>query len=81
MMTKGQLGSRITEAMMKFQREHMGRGPTEGKSFIIADMVIVRLQLMIVPSSPLDSMNLGSISGLAALRQQTHCPPCRRKRQ
>jgi uncharacterized protein YbcI len=49
-MTKGQLEAKIAEAMMRFQREHMGRGPTEGKAFIVADMVIVRLQGVLTPA-------------------------------
>ncbi len=49
-MTKGQLEAKITEAMMQFQREHIGRGPTEGKSFVVVDMVIVRLQGVLTPA-------------------------------
>lgn len=49
-MTIGQLEAKITETMMKFQREHIRRGPTEGKSFVVADMVIVRLQGVLTPA-------------------------------
>lgn len=35
---------------MKFQREYIGRGPTEGQSFVVADMVIVRLQGVLTPA-------------------------------
>jgi len=43
-MTKGRLESKISEAIVKFEREFMGRGPLEAKTYIIEDMVIVRLQ-------------------------------------
>ncbi|MDD3087274.1 MAG: DUF2294 domain-containing protein [Candidatus Omnitrophica bacterium] len=42
--TKGQAESQISEAVIKFEREYMGRGPTEIKTYIIKDMVFVRLK-------------------------------------
>ncbi len=36
--------ARITEAMVKFEREYMGRGPTEARSYLIEDMVLVRMK-------------------------------------
>ncbi len=40
----GELEARITEAMVKFEREYMGRGPTEARTYLIDDMVLVRLK-------------------------------------
>ena len=42
--TKGQIEAEISEAVIKFEKEYMGRGPLETKSFIISDMVLVRLK-------------------------------------
>ena len=42
--TKGQIEAEISEAMIKFEKEYMGRGPEETKTYIIDDMVLVRLQ-------------------------------------
>lgn len=42
--TKGQLEAEISEAIIKFEKEYMGRGPLEAKTFIIGDMVLVRLK-------------------------------------
>lgn len=42
--TKGQVEAEISEAIIKFEKEYMGRGPLETKSFIIGDMVLVRLK-------------------------------------
>ena len=42
--TKGQLESEISEAIARFEKDHMGRGPLETKTYIIDDMVIVRLK-------------------------------------
>lgn len=42
--TKGQLEAKISEAIIKFEREYMGRGPLETKSYIIDDLILVRLK-------------------------------------
>jgi len=42
--TRGQIEAEISEAIIKFEKEYMGRGPLETKSFIIGDMVLVRLK-------------------------------------
>jgi uncharacterized protein YbcI len=42
--TKGQLEAEISEAVTRFEKEFMGRGPLETKTYIIDDMVIVRLK-------------------------------------
>jgi uncharacterized protein YbcI len=42
--TKGQIEAEISEAVIKFEKEFMGRGPLETKSYIIDDMVLVRLK-------------------------------------
>ena len=42
--TRGELEARITEAMVAFEREYMGRGPTEARTYLIDDLVLVRLK-------------------------------------
>ncbi len=42
--TKGQIEAEISEAIIKFEKDYMGRGPLETKTFIIDDMVLVRLK-------------------------------------
>ncbi len=44
MKTKGQIEAEISNAMTKFEMEYMGRGPKETKTYIIDDMIIVRLK-------------------------------------
>ena len=44
MKTKGQTEAEVSNAMTKFELEYMGRGPKETKTYIIDDMVIVRLK-------------------------------------
>jgi uncharacterized protein YbcI len=42
--TKGQFEAEISEAIIKFEKEYMGRGPVETKTYIIDDLVLVRLK-------------------------------------
>jgi uncharacterized protein YbcI len=42
--TKGQLEADISDAVTKFEKEHMGRGPLEIKTYIVEDLIIVRLK-------------------------------------
>ncbi|MDA8162659.1 MAG: DUF2294 domain-containing protein [Desulfobacteraceae bacterium] len=42
--TKGQLEAEISEAVIKFEKEYMGRGPLETKTYFTDDMVLVRLK-------------------------------------
>jgi uncharacterized protein YbcI len=44
MPTQGQLQADISEAIAKFEKEYMGRGPLETKTYIVDDLVIVRLK-------------------------------------
>ena len=50
MKTKGQLEVEISEAVIKFEKEYMGRGPDETKSYIIDDMILVRLKGVLTPA-------------------------------
>ena len=43
-MTKGQIEAQISEAIIKFEKEYFGRGPTETKTYIIEDMILIRLK-------------------------------------
>lgn len=40
----GQIEAEISDAMVKHQREQTGRGPAQARTYIVEDMVIVRLQ-------------------------------------
>ena len=48
--TKGQIEAQISEAKIRFEKEYMGRGPTETKAYIIKDMVLVRLKGVLTPA-------------------------------
>ncbi|MFZ5758459.1 MAG: DUF2294 domain-containing protein [Thermodesulfobacteriota bacterium] len=44
MKSKGQMEAEVSEAIIQFEKEYMGRGPLETKTYIIDDMVLVRLK-------------------------------------
>ena len=48
--TKGQLEARISTAITQFEREHLGRGPTEVRTWIMQDLVLVRLKGVLTPA-------------------------------
>lgn len=48
--TKGEVEAQISEAIIKFEKEYMGRGPMEAKTYIIKDMVFVRLKGVLTPT-------------------------------
>jgi len=48
--TKGQIEAEVSKAVVKFEREYMGRGPADIKSYVVRDMVIVRLFGVLTPA-------------------------------
>lgn len=63
--TKGQLEAAISEAIVKFEREYMGRGPIEVKTYIVRDMIIVRLAGVLTPAEE----HLVKIEGVELIKQ------------
>lgn len=50
MMTKGQLEAKISELVSKFELEYIGRGPKTIKTYILNDMILVRITGFLSPS-------------------------------
>jgi uncharacterized protein YbcI len=48
--TKGQVEAEISNALIQFEKDYMGRGPQETKAFIIEDMILVRLKGVLTPA-------------------------------
>ncbi len=44
MKTKGELEAEISQAIIRFEKEYMGRGPLETKTYLLDDLVLVRLK-------------------------------------
>jgi len=50
MKTRTELETDISNAVIRFKREYMGRGPQEVRTFLVADMVLVRLRGVLTPA-------------------------------
>lgn len=50
MKTKGELEAEISQAIIRFEKEYMGRGPLETKTYLIDDLVLVRLRNVLIPA-------------------------------
>lgn len=50
MKTKGQFEAEISEAIIKFEKDFMGRGPLEIKTYILDDLIVARLKNVLTPA-------------------------------
>jgi uncharacterized protein YbcI len=50
MKTKGEIEAAISEAIVRFEIDYMGRGPKETHSHIVEDLIVVRLKGMLTPA-------------------------------
>ena len=48
--TKGQIEAEISNALIQFEKNYLGRGPQETRAFIIEDMILVRLKGVMTPA-------------------------------
>jgi uncharacterized protein YbcI len=48
--TKGQLEADLTRAIIQFEKEYLGRGPLEARTFLVKDMILVRLRGELTPA-------------------------------
>ncbi len=48
--TRGQLEADFSTAIIKFEKEYLGRGPLEARTFFIQDMILVRLRGILTPA-------------------------------
>jgi Uncharacterized conserved protein len=67
-MTKGQLEAKLSEAISKFEMEYMGRGPKLIRTYIINDMILIRLTGVLSPSEQKLTENKQGIELLKKVR-------------
>lgn len=48
--TRGEMESAIRNAIIRFEQEFMGRGPTDVRAFIIRDTILIRLKGVLTPA-------------------------------
>ena len=49
-LTKGQMEAEISKLLIRFEKEHIGRGPEGVRSYIVADLAVVRLRGVLTPA-------------------------------
>lgn len=70
--TKGQIEAEISDAMVKLQREQTGRGPNQAHTYILEDMIIVRMQEVLTPAERQLTGNPHGQSLVKQFHQQMH---------
>lgn len=68
MMRKGQIEAAINASITKFEREILGRGPKEARTFIIDDLVVVRLKGILSPGEQHLATQSGGIELIKQMR-------------
>jgi uncharacterized protein YbcI len=68
--TKGQVEAAVTEAITQFEREYLGRGPKEAKSFIVENLVVVKLQGILGPAERRLSHEDGGVELIKEMRRR-----------
>ena len=48
--SRGQVEAEFTEAIIKFEKDYLGRGPLEARTFFVQDMILVRLRGVLTPA-------------------------------
>ena len=48
--TRGQLESELSKSITRLEKEQMGRGPLETRTFIVEDMIVVRMRGILTPA-------------------------------
>jgi uncharacterized protein YbcI len=67
-MTKGQIEAAITAAITQFEREMLGRGPKEARTFVVHDLVVVRLKGILSPGEQQLAREAGGIDLIKQMR-------------
>lgn len=49
-LTKGELEAEFTKQIVKFEKEYLGRGPVDARTYLINDIVLVRLRGVLTPA-------------------------------
>ena len=48
--TRGELEAEFTRAVVRFEKEYLGRGPLDARTFFVNDMILIRLRGVLSPA-------------------------------
>ena len=66
--TKGQIEAEITKALIKFEKDHMGRGPKDAETHLINDIILIRLKGVLTASEQQLAKNKEGIELIKRIR-------------
>jgi uncharacterized protein YbcI len=67
--TKTEIERAIRNAIIKFEQEFMGRGPDDVKTFVVRDLVVVRLKGVLTPAERQLAKTVDGVDMVKRLRQ------------
>jgi len=67
--TKGEMETAIRNAIIKFEQEFMGRGPTDVRAFILRDVILVRLKGVLTQAERQLANNADGVEMVKRMRQ------------
>jgi uncharacterized protein YbcI len=67
--TKSEIEKAIRNAIIKFEQEFMGRGPDDVKTFVVRDLVVVRLKGVLTPAERQLAKTADGVDMVKRLRQ------------
>ena len=67
--TKGEVEAAICNAIIKFEREFMGRGPEDVNAFILNGLVLIKFKGVLTPPERQLANNADGIEMVQAMRQ------------
>ena len=68
--SRGQVEAAITEALTRFERDHLGRGPKQARTFVLQDVILVRLMGVLSPAEQQLSREPGGVELLKQVRSR-----------
>lgn len=48
--TIGQVEAELTKAIVRFEKEYLGRGPKDARTYVVEDIIFIRLQGVLTPA-------------------------------
>jgi len=68
--TIGQVEAELTKAIVRFEKEYLGRGPKDARTYVVEDIIFVRLQGMLTPAEQKLAENESSRTLVKETRRQ-----------
>lgn len=68
--TRGEVEAAFANAIIQFEKDHLGRGPVEARVFIIEDMILARLRGVLTPAEVKLAQNPDGYDLIKQVRRQ-----------